>query len=377
VSLVVRRITIAVLAAALAGAVLAVPALSAGGPAVVAKKKAKKCKKAKKAKKKKRKGCKTTGGGGGTSGIKLPGEATPSTPTPPEQPGAAPHMSSVGVAADPVYAGSSTTGTVLIDGAAPAGGQAVSLGSTDPSVSVPASVVVPAGQTSTSFGVNTTTGVAATSTLSGSIDTSTASTQLHVVDSASVSSVKLERQCFTFGPFASNRVILDIPAPSDTLVGLVSDDTSALTVPAGVTVPSGSNSAFFSVNAVGASAAVTVTASLGSSEATDTASVSDTEPIPTAADLSVDPDTVVAGQDSTATVTLDCEAPAAGTTVDLSADTGIGVPTSVIVPAGELSTTFNVTTAGTLDDGQYDITATVGAGTPVHATVTIDSSLPT
>src|SRR4051794_28463461 len=260
-----RRITIAVLAAALAGAVLAVPALSAGGPAVVAKKKPKKCKKGKKGKKKKRKGCKTTGGG--TSGIKLPGQATPSSPTPPDQPGAALHMSSVGVAADPVYAGSSTTGTVGIDGAAPAGGQPVSLGSTDPSVSAPASVVVPAGQTSTSFGVNTTPGVAATSTLSGSIDTSTASTQLHVVDSASVSSVKLERQCFTFGPFASNRVILDIPAPSDTLVGLVSDDTSALTVPAGVTVPSGSNSAFFSVNAVGASAAVTVTASLGSSEA--------------------------------------------------------------------------------------------------------------
>jgi len=45
VSLVIRRITIAVLAAFLAGAVLAVPASSKGGPAVVAKKKAKKCKK--------------------------------------------------------------------------------------------------------------------------------------------------------------------------------------------------------------------------------------------------------------------------------------------------------------------------------------------
>ena len=43
VNLAIRRITIAVLAAALAGAVLAVPASSNSGPAAVAKKKAKKC----------------------------------------------------------------------------------------------------------------------------------------------------------------------------------------------------------------------------------------------------------------------------------------------------------------------------------------------
>ena len=374
-NLVVRRITIAVLAAALAGAVLAVPALSAGGPAVVAKKKAKKCKKGKKGKKK-RKGCKTTGGGGGTSGIKLPGQATPSSPTPPDQPGTPLQMSSVGLAASTVYAGSSTTATVHIDGPAPVGGQAVSLGSSDASVTVPASVVVPAGQTSTSFGVNTTSGVAATATLSGTIDTSTASTQLTVVDTASVSSLQLERQCYTFGPFASNRVVLDVPVPSDTLVGLSSSDTSALTVPAGVTVPSGSASAFFSVDAIGAASAVTVTASLGSSQATDTASVSATDPDPSAATLSVNPDTLIAGNDTTGTVTLDCEAPAGGTTVTLGADTGIGVPATVTVPAGQLSTTFNVTTAGDLADGQYDLNATTG-GAPVHALLTIDSSLPT
>ena len=46
-TLVIRRITILVLAAALAGAVLAVPALSKSGPAAVAAKKAKKkCNKA-------------------------------------------------------------------------------------------------------------------------------------------------------------------------------------------------------------------------------------------------------------------------------------------------------------------------------------------
>src|SRR5262249_35519177 len=204
-----------------------------------------------------------------------------------------------------------------------------------------------------------------------------ATTQLHVVDKASVSSVKLERQCFTFGPFSSNRVSLDVPAPSDTTVSLLSDDTSALTVPPSVVVPSGSTSAFFGVNAIGASPLVTVIATLDTSQQSDSASVSASDPAPHVDDLSVNPDTVVPGDGSTGTVTLDSEAPGGGTAVTLSRDTGVGGPVSVIVPEGQLSVSVGITTDGALGDGQYDISATVGADTPIHAAITIDSSLPT
>jgi trimeric autotransporter adhesin len=373
VSLVVRRITIAVLAAFLGGAVVVVPALAKDGPQAVAAKKAKKkCKKGKKGKKK-RKGCK--GGGLSGSGAGLPGQATPSSPTPPDQP-ATLHVTSLGVSANPVLAGNSTTGQVSLDAPAAAGGQQVDLQSDTARVSVPAFVVVAPGATNASFPVDTTSGTPVTATLTGAIGPSNATTQLSVVDTASVSSVKLERQCFTFGPFSSNRVSLDVPAPSDTAVTLVSDDTSALTVPSSVVVPSGSSSAFFSANAIGASPSVTVTASLGASQKTDSASVSATDPATQAAGLSVDPDTVVPGEGSTGTVTLDCEAPPGGTTVTLASDSGVGVPASVNVPAGELSVDFNITTGAGLADGQYDVSATAGGNT-VHATVTIDSSLPT
>jgi hypothetical protein len=378
VALVTRRITIAVLAAFLVGAVLAVPASSSSGPQAAAAKKAqKKCKKGKKGKKKAKR-CKR--GSGGTSGVGLPGQATPATPKQPNPPGTPPtlHVASVSATPNPVFAGNSTTGLVTVDAPAPSGGQQVDLQSSDSSVDVPASVIVAPTQTTATFQVNTTEAVAATSTLTASIGGSNATTQLNVVDEASVSSVQLERQCFTpFRPFSSNRVSLDVPAPEDTLVGITSD-SAALEVPAGVTVPDGSTSAFFSVNAVSDAPSVTVTATLGTSQASDTASVSATDPPSHVDDLTLEPDAVVAGNGSQGTVTLECEAPA-DTTVTLAADSGIGLPPGnvVTVPAGELSATFNITTEGDLTDGQYDISATVGADTPVQATLTIDSSLPT
>jgi hypothetical protein len=387
VTLVIRRITIAILAAFLAGAVLAVPASSKGGPGAVAAKKAKKCKK-KKSKKsavtaKKKKKCKK--GGGGTSGSGLPGQATPSSPKQPDQPVTPPtlQVTELGVAANPVFAGNSTTGQVTVDTVAGPSGQQVDLQSSDPSVSVPANVVVGAGQKTASFSVSTTAGTPATATLTASIGSSNATAQLDVVDTASVSSVKLERECFTIGLFSSNRVSLDVPAPSDTPVDLVSSDPLSLQVQPGVTVPTGSSSALFSVTTLLPISSAVVTASLGSSEATDTASVSATTPDPKASGLTLSPESVLAGDLTTGTVSLDCEAPAGGTVVSLSA-VGPGaselpptltMPSSVTVPAGATSATFQIQTIeggdGT-ESGTYTISATAGGDTK-DTTLTVNN----
>jgi hypothetical protein len=159
VTVVIRRITIVFLAAALAGALLAVPALSKSGPSAVAAKKAKKkCKKAKKGKKgKKRKGCKSGGSAGATG---LPGQATPSKPTPPDPPTTPPtlHVAVLGVSPNTVLAPDSATGQVTLDAAAPSGGQQVDLQSDTARVTLPSYVVVAPGQTDASFPVNTTLG---------------------------------------------------------------------------------------------------------------------------------------------------------------------------------------------------------------------------
>jgi hypothetical protein len=353
VSVMIRRITLAVLVAAFVSGSLALPASSKTGPVAVASK----CKKGKKGKhKKKKKRCGSTR----SSEATLPGQATHSTPTQPPPPPPAAQMSGISATENPVLDGSSTSGQVTINGNAPAAGQPVTLQSDSARVTVPGNVVVAAGQTTASFSIDTTSGGAVTATLTASIGTSNVSTQFSVVPDPSIASVTLQRQCFAApSSFPTNRVTLDVPAPADTPVDL-SSNSSSLTVPPTVTVPSGSKSALFGVNTFLPSSTATVTATLGSSFANDSASVS-ASPDPAVTGLSLQPNSLTAGDASNATVTLDCEAPSGGAVVDLSSDTaGVTVPLTVTVPQDQLSATFQVSTLGTAS-GDATITASRGA----------------
>lgn len=379
----IGRIALAFLVLALAAGSVAIPASADHGGAVVAKSKSKCKKKAKRAAAaKKKKKCKRGGAGGAATS--LPGQAAHPTVTPPVTPPTTParQVSSVTLTAGTVLGGNSTSGQVKLDGAAPTGGQEVDLTSDFPArATVPASVVVISGQKTASFQVNTTFGTPVTATLTASIGTSNATAALKVVDRPSVASVKLQRQCFTPNTWPTNRVTLDIPAPDDTDVTLDSSDPLSLFLPlTTVTVPEGSTSALFTVEALPvASESVTVSATALSTPAqSDSASVSLTDPATHAAELTLDPDTVSAGNGTIATVTLDCEAPPAGTEVTLSSDdpSSVGVPGSVTVSPGQLTAEFPVTTESGIPDGDYAISATAD-GETVHATLHLSSFLPT
>jgi hypothetical protein len=366
VSVLIRRITLAALMAALVGGTLALPASSKTGPIAHASKcKKKKHRSAQSAKKKKK--CK----GAGQSGGALPGQATHPNVTPPSQ-NPAVGVSALSVASSPVLGGNGTSGQVTIDGAAPSGGQPVALQSSDPSrATVPANVVVAAGQTTVGFPVGTTAGSTLTTTLTAAVGSSNATAQLKVVSAPSVESVSLERECFTPGSLTANRVTLDVPAPADTPVQLSSDDASALSVAPGfTTVPAGSKTAFFGITAGASNPLVTVTATLGSSFATDTASVNGSSTVPTLTGVTVQPSTIPVGTQSTGTVTLDCEPGPGGALVDLSSSqAGVAAPSqsTVLVPAGQLSAPFTVNTSSV---GNANIIATFGA-TTLQAPVTV------
>src|SRR5205085_10068191 len=66
-----------------------------------------------------------------------------------------PMLSSVTISPSSVNGGSSSTGTVTLSGAAPAGGATVNLSSNSTSATVPSSAMVAAGATSATFSVNT------------------------------------------------------------------------------------------------------------------------------------------------------------------------------------------------------------------------------
>jgi trimeric autotransporter adhesin len=359
VSVLIRKITLAALMAAIVGGTLALPASSNASPVAHAAK----CKKGKKAKKKKKK-CK----GAGQSGNTLPGQAT----HPSISPGAG--VSGVSLAVSPVLAGTGTTGLVTISDAAPSAGQAVTLQSSDQSrVTVPGSVVVAGGQTTANFSVGTTAGSNVNVTITAAIGTSNATTQLNVVSTPSVQSLSLARQCFTPGSFSGSRVTLDVTVPVDTNVGLSSDDPAALDVsPGSATVPAGSRTGYFGVTAGNANPLVTVTATLGSSSAFDTTSVNGSSTVPTLTGVTVQPSTIPVGTQATGTVTLDCEAGPGGVQVDLSSDqAGVAAPapgqSPVLVPAGQLSAPFTVNTSSI---GNANIIATFGP-TTLQAPVTV------
>ena len=159
---------------------------------------------------------------------------------------AATALSSVSLNPTTVVGGSNTQGTVTLTGAAPTGGANVSLASDNPSVaSVPSSVTVPAGSTSASFSVTTSTVVASTSATISATYGATASASLTVLPAATaLSSVSLNPTTVVGGTSSQGTANLTGAAPAGGAnVSLASDNPSVASVPSSVTVPAGSSSA--------------------------------------------------------------------------------------------------------------------------------------
>ncbi len=155
---------------------------------------------------------------------------------------------------------------------------------------------------------------------------------------------------------------LNVPAPSGGATVALSSSTSALTVPASVTVASGASSASFTAIAgtIPASQTAVVTASLnGGSQREFVALVSTTAASATSVSLlSCSPTSLNSGWVTNCIVTLSQAAGSAGVTVALSSSTtSLNVPASVTVAPGATSAAF-IAYAGTITS---DLTAVVTA----------------
>ena len=169
-----------------------------------------------------------------------------------------------------VTGGSSSRGTVTLTSAAPSGGAVVALSSSNTSVAAaPSSVTVPAGATSASFNVTTSSVTASTSaTISASYNGVTRSATLTVqpAQSVTLSSVGLSPTSVTGGSSSQGTVTLSGAAPSGgATVALSSSNGAVAAVPASVTVAAGATSATFTAttNSVTATTSVTISASYG------------------------------------------------------------------------------------------------------------------
>ena len=281
-----------------------------------------------------------------------------------------------------VPGGTPATGTVTLNGAAPSGGAVVTLTSGNTSlVTVPASVTVPAGQTSVTFTANTapvtqTTTVAVSASSAGT----TVTTNVLLVVSTAVSSVTLNPSSVV-GPNSSTATVtLRSAAPTgNAVVALASSNSVFAVVPNSVVVPAGQTSATFTVNAAQVTSTTTVAISASYQNVTQSATLTINPPGPTGATLSavsLNPTTVVGGSSSTGTVTLSAAAPSGGAAVSLSENSSATtVPASVTVPAGATSASFTVTTTSVTASASATISAVFG-GVTRTAVLTVNPSAP-
>ena len=157
-----------------------------------------------------------------------------------------------------VPGGANSTGTVTLDGPAPSAGLVVTLSSSSKDATVPSSVTVPAGETSSTFTISTTT---YRTTVDAKIEASAGGVSRSAVLQITppvLASLTLNPTYIESGRSSMATVTLSGPAPEGgEAVGIRSGSTDA-TVPESVTVPEGQTSASFTVSTMQSPKAYTV-----------------------------------------------------------------------------------------------------------------------
>jgi hypothetical protein len=267
------------------------------------------------------------------------------------------------LSADSVTGGSDVTLTIGLAAAAPAGGTTILLDSNAPAaLSLPASVVVPAGSTSASVILHTlpvvqrvTAQIEAQSPLSAKIDTVTIKPPAPVQLNWSAVTVNA-------GDVVSGQLTLNgaVPAGSSYTLSVASSDSAIASVPSTVTVAAGAYQANVSVTTHGGftqsvgNVAITVTAP-------DGATLNKALTVSRYGRLSglTVGSTLIAGSSVNGSVTLDKAAGPPGHRVifTVSNPQALTLPAELVVPAGQTSMTFAMTAASVATNTSVQVEA--------------------
>lgn len=255
-------------------------------------------------------------------------------------------LSSIYLCANTVAGGRRASGIYRLSDPATPGGTIVTLTSSDPTIArVPPSQTLTSPSNGAGFWVLTApvtapTPVVITVSCGGVARTATLTVLPGAVDSLTVAPESLPG-----GAAATGVVTLTAPAPpSGTVVTLASDPAGAATVPESLVVPPGATTAAFPIatRRVLELTPVAVTATCGGVSQTATLRVWPT----TLASISLETRSVTGGVPTSGRVALTAPAPGGGTVITLTSNTpGLAsVSGTVLVPAGETSASFRVTT---------------------------------
>jgi thermitase len=278
-------------------------------------------------------------------------------------------ISGLTMSAVSVLGGEQVTGTVVLNKSAPVSGAEILLQAVGPA-SVPASVLVPAGQKSATFLVETVGVEARTSaTVIASYLGSTRSTTIDILAPGTAVQVSLSAPTVLGGKSVKATVTLYAPAPKGGMVLGLMADNAAIRIPATVRIPAGKRKTKFTIRstpvALEQSVRVTAASVLGKG----------------AAELTIQPPSVrrvklkskrVRGGGSTvAIVFLRGKAPEGGLQLIVTSDQSVvEVPETVFVPAGRTRVKFPVRTTSVGTQTQAGISVTLGSA-PGAARLTV------
>jgi len=160
------------------------------------------------------------------------------------------------------------------------------------------------------------------------------------------------------GSSSTGTISLHGQAGPSGVVATLTSNTSSATVPASVSIPSGSSTGAFTIatGVVNSTTTAILAATYGV-----TVHNSLTITAGGLSNLSLSLNSVYGGNSTTGTVTLSAPAPIGGTSVNLSSNSASAlVPATVVVPSGALSAQFTVATIGVDSLVSATITATLG-----------------
>lgn len=260
---------------------------------------------------------------------------------------------------NPVVGGNNTTGTLTLSYPAPAGGFLVNLQSGSSLISVPASVTVPQGQTVATYTASTLpTGTTVVRQIIASAGSITLRVNLTITPPV-LTSVGLSASTVYGDGTVTGTVTFNGTLNSAATVTL-SDDSNAIDTPASVVVPSGANSASFTVTTheVTSTAVSHISASNNGTTVMTTLTLAPY----TLSAFAVSPNPMYSGGTATGTVTLNAPAGVNGTVVNATSSntSAATVPSTFTVPAGATQGTFTITGQNVAVNTATTITVTKG-----------------
>ena len=285
-----------------------------------------------------------------------------------------PALAKLQVTPTKVGGGAPVTGKVFMSAPALAGGAVIKLTSNNTNAAtVPASVTIPAGEVFTTFTVTTKQVTSSTPVTLKATRGTVIKTAALTVAPATVAGVSVDSPIAYGGNPVTGTVTLTGPAPTGgRVVNLSSNNTSAATVPASVTVVAGASTATFPVTPKAQTQSTRVTISASYSGVTKT-KLLDRQTSRLGHRLVSCRFSVVGPSPVTGTVELTGLAPTGGITVFLSVNVPPAtatVPASVLVPAGARTVNFTLTTQAVTTTKVVRVTA-VYAGSSKFAIISV------